>query len=122
MDCSFKTSIPEVSSTNVDPKSVEKVELQIMDLNLSKMTPDSNDIDNGINRDYQVGSIKEETIANKDVELNMSDSTSSEESKEEALIISKGNFLLILHNKLQSNSDIFKNIQTSSCTRKPGLS
>ena len=87
-----------MSSTNVDPKSAEKVELQIMDPNLSTITPDSKDIDNGTNRDSQEGSTKEETIAIKDVELNMSDSTSLKESEEEDLTLSKGNFLLILDN------------------------
>ena len=81
-----------MASTNVDPKSVEKVELQVMDPNSSKMTPESKYIDNGTNRDSQVGSTKEETIANKDVELNMSDSISLKESEEEAVTILKGNF------------------------------
>ena len=81
-----------MSSTNVDPKSVEKVELQVMDPNSSKMTPESKDIDNGTNRDSQVGSTKEETIANKDVELNMSDSISLKDSEEVAVTILKGNF------------------------------
>ena len=87
-----------MSSTNIDPKSAEKVELQIMDPNSSKMTPDSKDIDNGSNRDSQLGSTKEETIANQDVELNMSDTTSLKESEEEAVTILKGNCLIILHN------------------------
>ena len=92
MDCSFKASKPEMASTNVDPKLAEKVELQIMDPDSSKMTPDSKDIDNGSNRDSQLGSTKEETIANKDVELNMSDSISLKDSEEVAVTILKGNF------------------------------
>ena len=93
MDCSFIR--PEMSSTNVDPKSVEKVELQIMDPSSSVITPVSIDIDNGTNRDSQVGSTKEETIANKDVELKMSDSITLKDSEEVAVKILKGNFLLI---------------------------
>ena len=49
MDCSFKASIAEMSSTNFDPKAAEKVNLQIIDPNSSKITPYSKGIDNGTN-------------------------------------------------------------------------
>ena len=98
MDSSVKVGILEMSSANVNSTSVEEVELQIFDPNSSKMTPNSQSNDNRTNRDSQVGSTKEETVANNDAKLNIIDSTCVKEPEDEADTITKGNFGLIIHN------------------------
>ena len=84
-----------MSSAIVDLKSGEGVQQQIMDPTSSKMPPNSKNVDNETNRGYLVDDTKEETIANSDAKLNVSDSTLLGDPEDEGFATSKGKFLLI---------------------------
>ena len=95
MDSSVGVDVLEMSSVNVNPKSVEEVELQVLDPNSSKMTPNSQGNTIRTNRDSQEEVEEEDAIANKDVESNVNDSTRLKEPEEDAITVLKGNFPLI---------------------------
>ena len=84
-----------MSSANVNPTSVEEVELQIVNPNSSKMKPNSKANGNRTNRDSQVDVAEEDAIVDNDAISQTNDSTCLKEPEEEEITISKGNLLLI---------------------------
>ena len=98
MDYSSKVGIQKMSTTNADAKSVEKVELQTMGPNSSKVIPASKDIDNGANRYFQEDETKVEVIANIGPILNARDSVCFKLPENKTVTSKKrqkGNFQLI---------------------------